>query len=201
MTLRIMLLGLVASMGFELPSAPEVSRWLEASRNWVDATVADRSGSIVEVMSPDVRPTDCCQARETCLAPVAIELPKACDDKAFEAVSNAMATDFAADVVAQATQPPTLEEETTIVEVAVETLEIPAVGLPSGEELVTQVIPEEKPETVAEVVEEPSMTVELTEEAQDRLDRISNAIRLTREAAEAWADVLQDSADETSPTQ
>jgi hypothetical protein len=191
-----MLLGLVASMGFELPSGSDLTRWVDSTKCWVDATMADRSGRCVEAPQPDVSPTDCLQAKESCHAPIVVEQPKSSEDKAFEAASNAMAADFAADLLAQTSEPKTLDTQTSIVEV----LEVPAVGLPAGEELATQVVVEEKVEVVAEVVEGPVVTVEVTEVMQERLDRISNAVRLTREAAQAWAEVIQDSVDETSPT-
>lgn len=205
MTLRIMLLGLVASMGFELPSGADVSRWMDSSRNWVVATVADPSGRCVEAVPADVLPTDCCQAQESCHAPIVVEQPKSCDDKAFEAVSNAMAGEFAADLVvaAKASEPEAIDPIPAVAEV----VETPAVGLPAGEEVPCLVVAETKAEVaeVAEVVaEEPSVeAVELNETrdaVHERLERISTAVRLTREAAQAWAEVIDEPADEAVAT-
>jgi hypothetical protein len=199
MTLRIMLLGLVASMGFELPSGADLSRWAESSSEWVNARMADQSVPGVEAEKPCSLPTDCLQANESCHAPIVVERPNSPEDKAFEAVTNKMATEFAADLIAKApeSQPSDLEPSLVAVQ------ETPAVGLPTGEELSSQVVPEEKVEVV-EVIAEPSVPVEATEvtdEMQERLDRVSSAVRLTREAVQAWAEVIQDPVDETSPTQ
>jgi hypothetical protein len=189
-----MLLGLVASMGFELPSGADLSRWIDSSRCWVGSTVADRSGHCGEASKPDVVPADCRQAQESCPAPCLAMPPKLSEDQAFEAVTDAIAADFTADLVAKAPEPQPVVEETTVVEV----FEIPAVGLPAGEELVSQVVTEEKVD-VAVPAEKP-VTTELTEAVQDRLERISSAVRLTRDAVQAWADVIQDPIDEISPT-
>ena len=69
MTLRIMLVGLVASMGYDLPSGPDLSCWAQAGRDWVHARMTDLTGSVVEADCPDLGPTDSCQAE----APVAIK--------------------------------------------------------------------------------------------------------------------------------
>jgi hypothetical protein len=196
MTLRIMLLGLVASMGFELPSGADLKRWAENGQGWVTATMADRSGHCVEAVPADVVLTDCRQAAESCHAPIVVEQPNASEDKAFEAASTAMVADFAADLVAKA--PETLP---SVLEPVIEVVEAPEVGLPAGEEIATQVIVETKVDIVdvAEVTEKPATTTELTEVMHERLDRISHAVRLTRDAVQAWADVVQDPIDEISP--
>jgi hypothetical protein len=201
MTLRIMLLGLVASMGFELPSGTDLERWTESGRNWVVAQMADQSVPGVEAPKPCVLPTDCLQAEETCRKPmIVVEQPDSSGDKAFEAVTNKLAADFAADLVAKAEEPkPTEPEPAPLIVAAPET---PEVGLPAGEEMATQVVIETKVE-VAEVVVEPVVPVEVTEVTEtrnERLDRISTAVRLTKEAVHAWAEVIQDPVDETSPT-
>jgi hypothetical protein len=209
MMLRIMLLGLVASMGFELPSGDDLACWTQSGREWVDARLADQTVPSVEVQKPCALPTDCLQAEksESCHAPIVVESVNSTEDKAFEAITTRMAADFAADLVAKGDEPKSTEVEPSLVVAQ----EIPPVGLPCGEEIVCQVTLDEKVAVVevtevtkvVEVVAEPSVpveVVEVTDVMQERLDRISAAVRLTREAVHAWAEVIQDPVDETSPT-
>src|SRR3954447_20208362 len=59
MALRIILMGLVASMGFELPGGLEVSAWAGPTPDQVCARQCIPSGPTVEADRPDVGPTDC----------------------------------------------------------------------------------------------------------------------------------------------
>lgn len=194
MTLRIMLVGLVASMGFELPSDAQVACWTQSGRDWVLATVADRSGPVVEADRPDDGPADCHQAEafvSTERSVVAGEA-KADDDTAFVAASEAMAADFAADLSAMREERSSAEDDPAMLAVAT-----PPVGLPDGEEL--SVPPSLAAEDdLADVVASDEATIE-TEEAPSRADRVSSAIRLTRDAAQAWADLMMDSAEDAGP--
>jgi hypothetical protein len=218
MMLRIMLLGLVASMGFELPSGNDLACWTQSGREWVDARLADQTVPSVEVQKPCALPTDCLQAEksESCHAPIVVERSNSPEDKTFDAITTRMAADFAADLVAKGDESKSTEVEPSPVVVQ----EIPPVGLPCGEEVVYQVTLAEKVAVVevtevtkvvevvevakvVEVVSDPIVTVEVTEVTdtmQERLDRINSAVRLTREAVQAWAEVIQDPVDETSPT-
>ena len=199
MTLRIMLLGLVASMGFELPSGAQVSCWTQSGRDWVLATAADRSVPEVEADRPDAGLADCHQAE----APAPIERsivavePKADDDSAFVAASEAMAADFAADLMTMREERAPAEDVPAMLAVA-----SPPVGLPDGEEL--SVPPSPADEVVlADVVASDDVPAEATvaiDEPPSRADRVSNAIRLTRDAARAWADLMIESAEDASFT-
>jgi hypothetical protein len=186
MTLRIMLLGLVASMGIELPSGAEVTSWTRSGRDWVAATWADLPGSCVGADPADAGPTDCHQASKQTGSPV-IAVAEDCrtsDDMVFEAVSEGMAADFSADLLTmQAEESPS---ETAAVMLSSD--EPPAVGLPDGEESMTLAVPADEAEAV-----EPD---EETDESPSHLDRVSSAVRLTREAVQAWASLIQESAEE-----
>jgi hypothetical protein len=192
MTLRIMLLGVVASMGFELPSGSDISCWANSAQRWVDATKSDQSRHCVEAEKADVLPSNCLlTSTESCRAPMAVEPTKACDDEPFDAVSHAMAADFVADLLVKGPKPEALEPQPLIVEI----LEVPATGLPSGEEVAIVEITAEKVE-VAQVSEDLSViedAKDVTSAMHERLDRIASAIRLTREAVQAWAEAIEPS--------
>ena len=58
MTLRIMLMGLVASLGFELPSGADVSGWAKAGAAWARRRCSTRRGRGSSPSSPSIgRPT------------------------------------------------------------------------------------------------------------------------------------------------
>jgi hypothetical protein len=192
MTLRIMLVGLVASLGFELPSGSDVEGWAKASTAWVQAKMVDPSEPVSERKLDHAGPSDCQQVVENCeVPPLACESPKVEDpDVSFEAVLERIANGFAADVLASDRQEPPVDEVAPQV-----TVEVPAsVGLPEGEERGCLVVPADEVKT-AEVAwieaDRPAEPVEVTIESPSRLERISSAVRLTREAVEAWAAVMQ----------
>ena len=189
MTLRIMLLGLVASMGIELPSDADVSSWTRSGRDWVNARLVDLSGRSVEADPADAGPADCHQASTPTGSPVVAvaEDSTASADNAFEAVSGAMAADFSADLMAIQAE----ESSTEAAPVALVVLETPAVGLPDGEETMCQAARADE----AEAVGPGEPTIE-SDESPSRLERVSSAVRLTREAVHAWAALIEESAEE-----
>src|SRR4051812_14256862 len=165
MTLRIVLMGLVASMGLELPSGPEVSGWTRSGRDWAHARLADLSGAVIEAERPDPEPTDCRQAdaSHAVVLPGITEEAAAPVDAAFLAASEAMVAGFVADSKS-------IQDDRSPVEVVPEMLssESPPVGLPAGEEL-PAVESDEVGEATAEM--DPLAT---------RAERVSSAIQLTR---------------------
>ena len=100
MALRIILMGLVASMGLDAPSGPEFASWTQSGRAWVHARMADLTGSDVEADQPDAGPTGCLQADES----ITVE-PAPSIDKAFVAVSEAMVAGFVADAMTMTNEP------------------------------------------------------------------------------------------------
>ncbi len=197
MTLRIMLVGLVASMGLEWPSGPEFSCWTQSGRDWVQSRLADLSGPVVEADRPEAEPADCHQADDS-IEPAAIaESAKIPGDMAFVAASEAMAAEFAADRLTMLEERSPAEDVPTMVASEAP----PAVGLPDGEELASSVeLPDDEGPVVlagsADVGEVPAGT----DAPPASVDRFSSALRLTREAVQAWADLMQGSADDVSTT-
>jgi hypothetical protein len=76
MALRVVLVGLVIGLGFDLPSGDQVSGWLRAGSAWVQARIDDMTG-------PEVAVED---------------VPSA--DAEFGEIVDAMARDFTADLAA-----------------------------------------------------------------------------------------------------
>ena len=175
MLLRLMLVSLATSMGLELPSSHEVTRWADSGKAWVHAQMCDSPAPAAEVLPP--------------VEPVAAGLAAEAD-LAFAAASGAILSDFAADpvVVASVKLPP---GEACRDLAPVDSVELVVVALPAGEEV----------ETVIEIAAttEPGFMVsdelaaaEEQDDAPARSDRLAEAIRLSREAAHAWAAVIQE---------
>jgi hypothetical protein len=199
MTLRIMLVGLVASLGFELPSGSDVSRWAQAGTAWVQARMLDRSGPEIGCKPELAEPSDCQQVVEKIEVPALVAEAEAVSDAAFQVAAERVTVDLAADLVASH------RDETPVVEVAPKlALEAPApVGLPEGEEAGCLVVNADEARTVEVALpDEPSPAdpVDSTVGSPERLDRVSSAVRLTREAFNAWAAVMQQYAEEGQPS-
>jgi hypothetical protein len=196
MTLRIMLVGLVASLGFELPSGSDVSCWAQAGQAWFQARVVDRSGPVVVEPKLDIdRPSDCQQVVEKCEMPAPACEKQADPDAAFKAVSEAIAADFSADLVANHREEAPADQ--VVAKVAIE--EPAPVAVPESEEggCLVVAVDEAKTAEVAWTEEaRPAESVEPIVESPSGLDRVSSAVRLTREAVQAWAELMQQPVDE-----
>jgi hypothetical protein len=195
MTLRIMLVSLVASLGFELPSGSDVSCWANASAAWVQAHMLDEPGPVIECKLDLVESSDCRRVDET------FEVPAVCcnketeSDAAFKAVTDEVAADLSADLLASHREEvPSDQVNTKVV------CEMPApVGLPEGEEVGCLVVLADEAETAQITWTEDVLPAEPVE-SPARVDRVSSAVRLTREAVQAWADLMQQSVEECHPT-
>jgi hypothetical protein len=197
MTLRIMLVGLVASLGYEPPSGSDVSCWAQAGVAWVQAQRLDRSGTVYELKLDLTEPSDRQQVVEK------LEVPALdCDcgqevarDAAFMAVTDGIAADLSADLLASQREEALSDQlETKLAR------EVPApVGLPAGEEVGCLIVPVDETRTAeVEWTEEDKLAdpAEPTVESHARPDRVSSAVRLTREALEAWAALMQETVEE-----
>ncbi len=178
MLLRLFLVSVATSMGLELPSSRDVSCWTESGEAWVNAQLCDRTAPGVQV----VPATESVAAR-----------PLAEADQAFEVVSGELAAAFAADPVVTSEELPTVATAGDAAPAGV--IELAAVGLPDGEELATVVGVDSavEPGSIA-TIDQPAVEVE--DEAPSRADQLALAIRLSREAAQAWAAVIQESVGE-----
>ena len=185
MMLRLMLLGLVASMGLELPSGRDVASWASTGRAWAEARMAGPVGveSAPGLSSPR--------------GPRRVVETRA--DLAFEAISDGMAAEFAADRA----EPVAVLPEA--VDAPLVTLDEAVVGLPEGEEppiLDEVALARAEPSSQA-IPAEPGDSsdegIDAEDEAPTRADRLTSALRKTQEAVRAWADLIGESADEAEP--
>jgi hypothetical protein len=195
MTLRIMLVSLVASLGFELPSGSDVSCWAKSSAAWVQAHMLDEPGPVIERELDLAGPSDCQRVDET------FEVPAVCcekefkSDAAFKAVTEAIAADLSVDLLASHREEAPGDQLNRKV-----VFEMPApVGLPEGEEVGCLVVPADEAKTPQVTWTEDVLPADPAE-SPARVDRVSSAVRLTREAVQAWADLMQQSVEECHPT-
>lgn len=197
MTLRFMLVGIVASMGFEMPTAQDLASWSRSGCNWFDARMADVSCLQAEAARALELVTDCERVDDPALAPAplaASEVAPTGADLTFDAVVDGMARDFSADLASiEAEKSFDVEEYITIVEPFEEML--PAVAsepqpAPTPEPVV-EAIAEADPEP--EPAMQPALTPVSVVQAESRVAKISSAVRLTRQALGAWAALIQPS--------
>jgi hypothetical protein len=188
MTLRLMLVGLVASMGFELPTGTEVSAWARTGRDWACAMRASLSGPAIEADRPDAVPADCHQAEATSTTepPVIVDVAGVPDDASFFAASEATAAEFATDWKSICDEGSASEDVSASLPIEPP----PRTGLPVGEE----------PAEVVESDDLPGGATTMAEVSPARAERVRSAIRLTREAVLAWSVLLQESPDEAGLT-
>lgn len=139
MTLRFVLVGLVTSLGFDLPTTQDVSAWVRSGRTTL-ATFVEGFDAPMPVGLAAFAAVD-----EPVIAMVepALPPPAPCDDLAFAAVVDEMANEFAA-----SSEPTDLAVNAPIIE-----------------------------PTPAPVVEA-------------GVARLSDAVRLTRQAISAWTTLL-----------
>ena len=170
MALRMVLVILAVALGFELPSRSELGRWSDVGRDWVKARGDDLDhlchraehawASVAEVETSTATTGPASTSGQ----------PTTSADLIFEAVSEGMAIDLAADLASLRTR-------------ALQT------STPSTD-------PEPEPECVViKDGEEPATTIE-GPTALPKPDRVASAITLTRQAARAWASLLQETIEE-----
>jgi hypothetical protein len=185
MALRFLLVGLVASMGFEMPSARDVESWTRSGRNWVEARLSDANSLRLEVARVLDRASDCERAEPPAPAPE-VEVASIRDDLTFDAVVDGMARDFVVDL-ASIKEPGPVDEAIAIVE--------PFREMPEATPTPTPSRPESPAiETVVAAPSEPvegPATVPAAAPTSSRIEKISTALRLTRQAMSAWAALME----------
>jgi hypothetical protein len=188
MALRFLLVSLVAGMGLELPSGQELSSWTRAGREWAGARMVDLSSIRVEAERALLGSTDCERAEVIAGPAEAVEVGPSTADLAFDVVVEGMASTFAADLAAiRADRPESIATPDAIAD------------QPPGEEppMLAWVDPEPElasfpasVETRPAAVAEPPICPIAT-----RVDRLSVAVRLTRQAVIAWASLIEGSSE------
>lgn len=204
MVFRCLLVSLVASLGFELPSGQDVTSWTRSGQGWVSARIVELSALQAEASGwlgmndPTVKRMAELAVAETTPVPVlqAAELA-APAELAFESINESMAQDFARDQVQIAAALPQAPEATPIVPESTQTIvaiiETESTANPEIESM-TLVLANSLADTHADEVEEEESTVD------DSTARLNSAVRLTCEAVQAWATVIQNVGDDAIPT-
>jgi hypothetical protein len=168
MLLRVLMVGAVASLGLELPTRGDLSRWLDAGRaRWEVAVAAVR---VAEPEAPARMPEAPTTVPEVLTAAEEAKAPVVADG-AFEGVVGRMAAAFA--------ERPAAAFEPVVVGEDLETGLAFALNRESCE--------------VAGAVTIPTVAPEPSEMAgASRGQRLAAAIRLTGQAVHAWATLLRE---------
>jgi hypothetical protein len=189
MALRFLLVSLVAGMGLELPSGQELSSWTRAGREWAGARMVELSSIRVEAERALLGSTDCERADVVAGPAEADDAGPSTADLAFDVVVEGMASTFAADLAAlRADRPESIATPEAIAE------------QPRSEEppMLAWRDPEPEPasvETQPDVVAEPPISPTQISPIATRVDRLSVAVRLTRQAVIAWASLIEGSSE------
>lgn len=192
MALRLLMVGLVAGLGLDLPSGRDVGRWARDGRAWLERTVAalspapmpdDAGAFAAEAPEPDapiaatgpVVPVAPTLAAEIVLAKTSGGM-----DRDFSAVVDQMAVDFAADrpILAESRPRPSFEP----VEVGDDLYPGLAFDLNGGAEALGVA----QGAAAANSRDDPASPAE---ESRER--KLTAALRLTGQAFHAWVSVLQ----------
>ncbi len=187
MALRCLLVSLVASLGFELPSGQAVTAWTTSGGDWISARTVDLSAIGAEASGwlgsndPTMKP------RTEVLVATPAPSPTGNDessppstDLAFASINDGMARAFADDSQTALAEP---------VPVALAQEGSPATPV--------EVLPQPAADSLALAF--PALATAATDEEGDdsaasppaSVDRLSSAVRLTRDAVEAWASLVQ----------
>jgi hypothetical protein len=182
MALRFLLMSLVAGMGLELPNGQELSSWTRAGREWAGARMVDLSALRSEAECAFLGSTDCERADESAGPTATADAGSSSADLAFDVVVEGMASTFAADLAAIRVEGP----ESAFAPGAL-------ADQPRGEDPPLLAWRDPEPESAtfpAPAAEEPTSPAE-TSPSASRVDRLSAAVRLTRQAVIAWASLIE----------
>lgn len=171
MGFRVLLVGVVAGLGLDLPSGSDLQHWMASGRGWVEQQVVawtiERS-AVGPVEAPAVDQVEAADA-----APAG---PKAVADDVFDTVVNRMKASFAAPaapiVAPEAPRLATFEP--------VEPAEDLYPGLAFALNRRSDGLSEPTP-----MVERPAVEIPTTG------NRLANAVKLTGAAVHAWMDLLR----------
>ncbi|WP_435007395.1 hypothetical protein P12x_004706 [Tundrisphaera lichenicola] len=176
MALRFLLVSLVASMGLDLPGAPELAGWARAGRDWAEARMVEFSAYRADagrffLASPVMG----AEAEDDGLAPETADL-------AFDVVVEGMASNFAAELLADRRDQKFNEMGSDVFAKSV-VPDIPTAKVVSGP----------APESASVTAPSPSVEVPSATPKVSRGARISSAVELTRQAMSAWVSLIVDS--------
>ena len=194
MALRCLLVSLVVSLGFEMPTRHDVQSWSLASRNWVTARSSDLSALRLEA-SNWLAKTD--SATQSAIEPTQpetvvttsnpVEPSNPNDDVVFALIGEEMAQEFTLDearmlALEDASEaPPVAEAEPVLMAgtgpIEPTDAELMALAFPAPD--ADSIVGEENDDLAGSLNRDPAPT------------RLSSAVRLTQEAVQAWAVVVR----------
>ena len=209
MALRCLLVSMVACLGFDLPTARDLSSWTMTGRDWVSSRVVDLSALQAEAsgwlssndptMNRPVEAPAVASTEVSTPAPaLTTEESSLTADLAFDSINEGMALSFADDLEATRTQQALAEPAVAASPVESTETIVAAEPAPAVEPAAT---PEVDSLALAFPAADAGSTEdEATETAPSQDERIASAVRLTREAVQAWAAVIQPVGDEPTAT-
>ena len=212
MALRCLLVSLVATLGFELPSGQDVTSWTMSGQSFVAARAGDvasmgstasgwlglnDSDSVAKLIGPTL-------AAESAQVVASAETAAATSsaDLAFESVGEGTVLTFADDILAApaGVETPLPATEVEPVMVAAADAEPIIVAAADAEPIIVAVTePVCQPETNAMNLAFPAAEAELATEESEQVEesdsvvaeQLSSAVQLTRDAVQAWTSLVQ----------
>jgi hypothetical protein len=172
MALRLILLSLVALFSLELPTSRDVAAWSRNGNQWVGDRLADAAQWMTAIgqTCTGVSPTELANEPTATVDPIVEEITTMRADLSFEAAIDGFVTDLRSG----------LDSSATVVVQATADLTV---------EVAEPVCFERGPAT------DESSSVAPAVELSPGPDRLTSAVRLTREALSAWASLLPQSTD------
>jgi hypothetical protein len=177
MALRLFLISLVALMSLELPTHRDLTALADSSGRWMSSKateLSDFKNEVILAFTSLSRP-EAAQESKPDADSLAEEIVLMRQDVAFEAAQENLVADFRAELARIDDALPVAEEARPIVAV-----EQPPTVTPAVESIPSDPAIEEAEPVKARVASVPSDTV----------DRLSNAVQLTRQALSAWASLI-----------
>jgi hypothetical protein len=201
MALRLVLVSAVAGLGLSLPSGDDLSVWVLRARNWINARLAEWDPPIVNEEGAFVFAAEATEPTPTEPTPTQATAPPSSAARAeaidlvFDAVQDEMAASFASDLIPVEPAPKALLAEA---ETKVAPIEAPEFDpMEVGDDLYPGLAFALNREAEGVVIAPPAPAASRSEHpapAASRSEQWAQAIRLTREAAYAWANLLHGSA-------
>ena len=187
MALRLVLVSAVAGLGLSLPSGDDLNVWALRARNWMNARLAEWDPPIVNKEGEFVFAAEAAEPTPTEPTPTQATAPPSSAvraetiDSVFDVVQNEIVASLVADLAPVEPAPTALLAETETKAAPVEAPEFDPMEV--GDDLYPGLAFALNREAEGIVLAPPAP-------AASRSEQWAQAIRLTREAAYAWANLL-----------
>lgn len=198
MVLRCLLVSLVASLGFDLPTGQDVTSWTMSGKTWVSDRAVDLSAMGAEasgwlgINDPTMKSNPAALPATEVVVVAPTEVTEAMPaDLAFDSIGEGMALAFQDDLStarAEEIVPAPADEAVVVMIVTTEPLCQPV------EEGLTMAFPAADADATTEEMDQSAVV------QSDSAERFSSAVRLTRDAVQAWASLVQTVGNDASLT-